>query len=106
MEKEKKGQVSNKNIASGFFTLRDKHGNLVGQTVAMNQDKQLTAGQDLAFHPCQKIQNALTENDVLLPHENGFAINLSQVKIESLQQLNQATVTAGNTLGQQQGKNR
>ena len=106
MEIAKKVQASNQRIAAGFCALRDKNGNWICQTVAMDQNKKFTVGQDLQFQPCQAIQNNLAENDLLLPHENGFAMNIGKVKFENLQQAKTTSATIQNTQEQHQGKGR
>lgn len=107
MEIAKKAQESNKVIASGFCTLRDKSGNWISQTVSMDQKKQFAHGQDLPFHPCKKIQADLAKRgiEILLPCQNGYALN-SQVKIDGAEQNQGQNITAMNTVERRQGINR
>lgn len=85
MEIANKVQDSSKKIASGFVALKDKQGNWIGQTVAMNQDKKVVAGQDLAFHICEPIQQDLAKNDLLIKNQKHAVLNLNQIKIDGMQ---------------------
>lgn len=73
MEISKQVQDGRKRIATGFFALRDKSGNLICETVSIGQDKQFVKGQqDLEFHPCAEIQNHFAENNIdILSNEFG-----------------------------------
>lgn len=73
MEISKQVQDGHQRIAAGFFTLRDKSGNLICETVSVGQSQQFVKGQqDLEFHPCAEIQNHFAENKIdVLSNEFG-----------------------------------
>ena len=62
MESTKQVQASKKTIASGFIALRDKNGNLIFKTAAVDSNHQVTRDQQNApFRVCAAIQNHLSE---------------------------------------------
>ncbi|MCQ2381708.1 MAG: hypothetical protein MJ054_00180 [Clostridia bacterium] len=106
MEIEKKVQENNK-IASGFCALRDKSGNWICHTISMDQNKNYSRSQDLAFHPCEKIRNDISANkdNLLMPYfENGRAnhvLDTSKVRIEGLMQNQSNEATTAMNLGRE-----
>ena len=53
--------------ARGFVTLHDKNGNVIGETVNMQQDTQL--------HPCERIRNDLISKGLMLSGEKTIGLN-------------------------------
>ena len=54
----------NRQVAKGFFALRDRNGNLIYETAAIDKTRQVVRGQDQMFHPCAAIQNDLASNRI------------------------------------------
>ena len=65
MESTKQVQASNKTIASGFIALRDRDGNLIYKTAAVDSNRQIVRDQQNApFRICAAIQNHLSEKNL------------------------------------------
>ena len=84
MERAKQGQEQQRKIAAGFIALRNKDGNLICETVSMNQNKQMTKGeQDLTFHLCNQIKNHFAKNNLNVfinqVDEKGYTLDTNQV---------------------------
>lgn len=90
MESTKQVQASHKTIAAGFIALRDRNGNLIYKTAAVDSNHQVVRDQQNApFRICAAIQNHLSENN-LDPNRELFAGIEQNQQVASSQMTNTA----------------